>query len=73
VLAVIGVLSSVVGAYYYLRIVKVMWFDEAKGEFARISGELRLVFGLSGLFVVAYVLFGGQIGTAASAAAKSFF
>jgi len=73
VLAVIGVLSSVVGAYYYLRIVKVMWFDEAKGEFARISGQLRLVFGLSGLFVVAYALFGGQIGTAASAAAKSFF
>lgn len=73
VLAVIGVLSSVVGAYYYLRIVKLMWFDEAKGEFARISGELRLVFGLSGLFVVGYVLFGGPIGTAASAAAKSFF
>lgn len=72
-LAVIGVLSSVVGAYYYLRIVKLMWFDEAKGEFARISGELRLVFGLSGLFVVAYVLIGGPIGTAASAAAKSFF
>ena len=27
-LAVIGVLASVVGAYYYLRIVKVMYFDE---------------------------------------------
>jgi NADH-quinone oxidoreductase subunit N len=72
-LAVIGVLSSVVGAYYYLRIVKLMWFDEAKGEFARISGELRLVFGLSGFFVLAYVLIGGPIGTAANAAAKSFF
>jgi NADH-quinone oxidoreductase subunit N len=72
-LAVIGVLSSVVGAYYYLRVVKLMWFDEAKGEFARISGELRLVFGLSGLFVTAYVLFGGPIGSAANAAAKSFF
>ncbi|MFB9952919.1 NADH-quinone oxidoreductase subunit NuoN [Rhizobium puerariae] len=72
-LAIIGVLSSVVGAYYYLRLVKLMWFDEAKGEFARISGELRIVFGLSGLFVTAYVLFGGPIGTAANAAAKSFF
>ena len=28
VLAVIGVLASVVGAYYYLRIVKIMYFDE---------------------------------------------
>jgi len=72
-LAIIGVLSSVVGAYYYLRIVKLMWFDEATGEFARIAGELRLVFGLSGLFVTAYVIFGGPIGTAANAAAKSFF
>ena len=29
VLAVIGVLASVVGAYYYLAIVKIMYFDEA--------------------------------------------
>ena len=72
-LAIIGVLTSVVGAYYYLRIVKLMWFDEATGEFARISGELRLVFGLSGLFVTAYVLFGGPVGNAANSAAKSFF
>ncbi|NSY16922.1 NADH-quinone oxidoreductase subunit NuoN [Neorhizobium sp. AL 9.2.2] len=72
-LAIIGVLSSVVGAYYYLRIVKLMWFDEPKAQFARVSGELRLIFGLSGLFVVAYVLIGGPIGSAASAAAKSFF
>lgn len=72
-LAIIGVLSSVVGAYYYLRIVKVMWFDAANGEFARTAGELRLVFGISGLFVTAYVLFGGPIGLAAEAAAKAFF
>ncbi len=58
-LAVIGVLASVVGAYYYLRVVKVMWFDEATDEFARTAGSLRLVFGLSGLFVVTYVFFGG--------------
>ncbi|MFA7414162.1 MAG: NADH-quinone oxidoreductase subunit NuoN [Rhizobium sp.] len=72
-LAIIGVLASVVGAFYYLRIVKVMWFDEAKVEFSRIAGELRLVFGLSGLFVVGYVLFGGPLGTAAEAAAKTLF
>jgi NADH-quinone oxidoreductase subunit N len=72
-LAIIGVLASVIGAYYYLRIIKVMWFDEAKGEFARTSIELRLVFGLSGLFVVGYVLVGGPLGTAAEAAAKTLF
>lgn len=72
-LAIVGVLASVVGAYYYLRIIKVMWFDEAAGEFARTAGELKLVFGLSGLFVLGYVLIGGPIGAAAEAAARTFF
>ena len=34
-LAVIGVVASVVGAYYYLRIVKVMYFDEPADAFDR--------------------------------------
>ncbi|HLP69973.1 MAG TPA: NADH-quinone oxidoreductase subunit NuoN [Rhizobium sp.] len=72
-LAIIGVLSSVVGAYYYLRVVKVMWFDDAKVEFTRIAGELRLVFGLSGLFVVGYLLVGGPLDVMAEAAAKTLF
>jgi NADH-quinone oxidoreductase subunit N len=72
-LAIIGVLASVVGAYYYLRVIKLMWFDDPKGEFARPSGVLRLVYGLSGLFVLAYVVIGGPIGTAAEVAARTFF
>lgn len=72
-LAIIGILSSVVGAYYYLRVIKVMWFDDAKDEFTRTAGSLRLVFGLSGLFVIAYVIFGGVIGGAADLAAATLF
>ena len=73
-LAVIGVIASVVGAYYYLRIVKVMWFDDAKdGGFEKASGELRIVYALSGLFVVAFIAFGGALGNAVDAAAKTFF
>jgi NADH-quinone oxidoreductase subunit N len=72
-LAIIGVLASVVGCYYYLRVIKVMWFDEATGQFARVSGSLRLVFGLSGLFVLAYVFIGGPIGGAAELAAATLF
>ena len=34
-LAVLGVLASVVAAYYYLRIVKIMFFDEAQDRFCR--------------------------------------
>ena len=40
-LAVLGVLASVVGAYYYVRIVKVMFFDEPKERFASIPAEGR--------------------------------
>ena len=75
-LAVIGVLASVVGAYYYLRIIKIMWFDEpVGGGFAPMASELRLVLGASGAFVLLYVLpwIGGSIGTAAEAAAKTLF
>ncbi|MDF2371689.1 MAG: NADH-quinone oxidoreductase subunit NuoN [Rhizobiaceae bacterium] len=72
-LAVIGVLASVVGSYYYLRIIKLMWFDDANGSFVPVSGELRLVMGVSGLFVLGYVVIGGPIGRAAEAAAKTLF
>ena len=72
-LAIIGVLASVVGAYYYLRIVKIMWFDEAEGRFVAPAGELRLVMGVSGVFVLAYIVFGGPIAAYAEAAARTFF
>ncbi|MBO0141275.1 NADH-quinone oxidoreductase subunit NuoN [Agrobacterium sp. Ap1] len=72
-LAVIGFLMSVVAAYYYLRIVKLMWFDDPKGEFERTPGELRFIFGISGLLITTYILYGGPIGSAADAAARSFF
>ena len=72
-LAVIGVLASVVGAYYYLRIVKIMWFDEPVAAYLPTSLNLRVVLGLSGLFMLFYVLIGGPISAVAEAAAKSFF
>src|SRR3981189_1690898 len=40
-LAVVGVLSSVVGAFYYLTIIKVMYFDEPAGEIEPMRIELR--------------------------------
>ena len=72
-LSVIGVLSSVVGAYYYLRVIKIMWFDEPVGGFQPMAGELRLVLGLSGLFVLLYPLFMGPLEALAQTAAKTFF
>ncbi len=72
-LAVIGVLASVVGAFYYLRIVKVMWFDEPAEAFLPAPGELRLVLGVSGLFVALYYVVAGPLHTITTAAAKTFF
>jgi NADH-quinone oxidoreductase subunit N len=72
-LAVIGVLASVVGAYYYLRIIKYMWFDPAAEPFQPMAGELRLVLGASGLFVAFFYLFAGPLVRFAAAAAATFF
>ncbi|MEX2319533.1 MAG: NADH-quinone oxidoreductase subunit NuoN [Bauldia sp.] len=73
VLAVIGVLASVVGAYYYLRIVKIMYFDEPAEPFAPMPAELRVVLGVSGAFVILFVVIAGQVGSIAEVAAKTFF
>src|SRR5216110_763990 len=49
VLAVIGVLASVIGAYYYLLIVKVMYFDEAAEPFEPMRPILKIVLGITGV------------------------
>jgi NADH-quinone oxidoreductase subunit N len=72
-LAVIGVLASVVGAYYYLRIIKVMYFDEPAGEFVPMAVELRVVLGISGAFILLFAFIAGQVGGVAEVAAKTFF
>src|SRR6266550_5326324 len=53
-LAVIGVLASVVGAYYYLLIVKTMYFDEPAKGFNPVPGELKAVLGVAGLLNLLY-------------------
>jgi NADH-quinone oxidoreductase subunit N len=73
VLAVIGVLASVVGAYYYLAIVKVMYFEEPAEGFYAMPIELRVVLAVCGLFNVLFFLYPGPLVGAASAAAHSLF
>jgi NADH-quinone oxidoreductase subunit N len=72
-LAVIGVVASVVGAYYYLRIVKMMFFDEPAAGFQPMPMELRVVLGASGVVVLLFVVFASPLIQAAGAAAKSLF
>ena len=72
-LAVIGVLASVVGAYYYLAIIKAMYFDEPAEGFEPMRGELKAVLAVSGLFVILFFVYPGPLVQAAAAAAKSLF
>jgi NADH-quinone oxidoreductase subunit N len=74
VLAVIGVVTSVVGAYYYLRIVKLMYFDEPSGSFDRpISREVGVVLVLSALVILLFFVVPAPIVGGADAAAQSLF
>ncbi|MEK9971646.1 MAG: proton-conducting transporter membrane subunit, partial [Ferrovibrio sp.] len=74
VLAVIGVLSSVVGAYYYLRIVKIMYFDEASEPLAKpVRGELGAVMTVTGLFTMLFFIWPAPLLSMASTAARALF
>src|SRR5262249_56862624 len=72
-LAVIGVLSAVVAAYYYLRIVKVMYFDEPAPAFDKGAIAPRAVLALTGLFVVFLFAYPSFLIEATRAAASSLF
>lgn len=61
VLAVIGVVTSVVGAYYYLRIVKLAYFDDPVGEI--LPGESRV----NGLVLTVAAVFCSPVGMLAIA------
>jgi NADH-quinone oxidoreductase subunit N len=72
-LAVIGVLTSVVGAYYYIRVIKVMYFDAAEEAFDPRPASLSMLAAVSGLFTTLFFVFPAPIVGAAEAAAKVLF
>jgi NADH-quinone oxidoreductase subunit N len=73
-LAIIGVVASVVGAFYYLRIVKVMYFDEPAGAFDRpIHVELKAVLVVTAIVTLFFFLLPDPVVGSAEAAAKSLF
>ena len=72
-LAVIGVVTSVIGAFYYLRLVKVMYFDEPVASYEPMAPGLRIVLGLASVVVVLFWIVPAPLVGAAGAAAKSLF
>jgi NADH-quinone oxidoreductase subunit N len=80
-LAVLGVLASVVGAYYYLRIVKIMYFDEPKQGFVSGGAKQGIIYAAASVAMMiaflpmpSWILSPGRwLFGAAQAAAKSLF
>ncbi|MCR6631766.1 MAG: NADH-quinone oxidoreductase subunit NuoN [Magnetospirillum sp.] len=73
-LAIIGMLTSVVSAFYYIRIVKVMYFDEAGEAFDRAgSGALSLVMAVSTVVVLVFSFVPAPLINSAKAAALVLF
>ena len=71
-LAVVGVLTSVVGAFYYLRIVKIMYFDEPAEKFDAPAGrEITYVVLITAAFTALFFLYTGPLLSGADAAATA--
>ncbi len=74
VLAVIGVLASAVSAFYYLRVVKVMYFDEPVRQFVAVPRELTIIMSVSVFLMVTYYFtVGNPLANVAHSAAGSLF
>ena len=74
-LAVVGFVASVIGAYYYLRVIKVMYFDEpAEAYSGRATPVESAVIAVSAVFVspVGWLLL-APLGVATMFAAKALF
>jgi NADH-quinone oxidoreductase subunit N len=73
-LAVIGVVASVVSAFYYLRIIKVMYFDEPVESLDRSTGwVMNGIIAVSSLAILLFFALPGPVIDSAAAAAASLF
>ena len=72
-LAIIGVVASVVGAFYYLRVVKVMYFDEPATAFEPVSPELKAILIVTAVVTLFFFLLPDPLVGSAEAAAASLF
>lgn len=72
-LAIIGALTSVVSAFYYLRVIKIMYFEQPATPFDTPKPTLRVVAFLSAASVSFFLLWPSPLITAATNAAASLF
>lgn len=72
-LAIIGVLTSVVGCFYYIRIVKIMYFDEPAEAFEKPTASANIILGLTTAVILFFFVVPGPLLASAEAAAQVLF
>jgi len=72
-LAIIGVLSSVVGAFYYIRVIKVMYFDEPATAFDKPDMVNGAIMTLCSVLMLVYFVVPSRLVEGAEAAARALF
>jgi NADH-quinone oxidoreductase subunit N len=70
-LAVIGVITSIIGAFYYLRVIKVIYFDAGEPGFDQASFGVRFVITVGALATALFIFLPAPVIAAAGAAAKA--
>ncbi|MGC9268853.1 NADH-quinone oxidoreductase subunit NuoN [Acidiphilium sp.] len=73
ILAVIGIITSTIAAFYYLRVIKVMYFDTGSPGFDRRSAGINLVIGVSAIAIALFVFYPAPLSTVSSLAAHALF
>ena len=59
-LAIVGLLATVVSAFYYLRIIKVIYFDKSNDKFDRFNSlSLKLTLSITTIILVVYFIYPG--------------
>ncbi len=72
-LAVVGVVTSVISAFYYLAIISKMYFQEPAEAFEPMTAKLRFVLAVMGIITLFLFIPLNILVTAADAAARSLF
>jgi NADH-quinone oxidoreductase subunit N len=72
-LAIVAVMFSLIGAFYYLRVVKTMWFDEAvDASPIAVPMDMRVALSINGVAIVVLGLVpGGLLGACMHAMSKT--
>lgn len=73
-LAIVGIIASIISAFYYLRIVKVIYFDEPSDKFDGYNSKsLNILFIPSTAIMILFFIYPAPIISVASFASKTFF